>query len=179
MMLTVIVTLLVALAILAAVIAMQPAEFRLARSRTLAAPPAVVHPFLDDFHRWKEWSPWEKLDPAMKREFSGPAAGTGAGYYWLGNSKAGEGRMTITDSRPPEGVTIRLEFLKPFKATNTTQFDLVPAGAGTEATWTMTGRDNFVAKAFHLFMNMEKMVGPDFEKGLANLDAATAAEAKR
>lgn len=178
-MLTILVVLIVALAILMAVIAMRPAEFRLSRSRALFAPPEVVHPYIDDFHRWPEWSPWEKLDPAMKREISGAPAGTGSVYYWLGNKKAGEGRMTITDSRPPQSVTIRLEFLKPWTATNITQFDLSPSGAGTQVTWTMTGHNNFMVKAMGLFMDMEKMVGPDFEKGLANLDAATAGAAKR
>jgi uncharacterized protein YndB with AHSA1/START domain len=160
--------------VLAAVIATRPAQFRLSRSRVLAAPPAAVYAYVNDFHKWPEWSPWEKLDPAMNRDLSGPPAGPGSTYHWRGNKKAGEGRMTITDSRAPESVTIRLEFIKPWTATNTTQFDFAPSGAGTNATWTMTGHNNFMAKAFHLFMNMEKMVGPDFERGLANLDAATA-----
>lgn len=163
---------------LAGFIATRPADFRIARSRTLTAPPAVVHAFIQDFHKWPEWSPWEKLDPSMKRELSGTPAGPGAAYHWIGNDKVGEGRMTITDSRPPQSVTIRLEFLKPWAATSTTQFDLAPHGSGTQVTWTMTGRNNFMAKAMCLFMDMDKMVGPDFEKGLNNLDAATAAAAK-
>ncbi len=155
-------------------IATRPSEFRIARSRTMVAPPDVLHSHVNDFHKWAAWSPWEKLDPAMKKEFSGPPQGIGASYYWLGNSKAGEGRMTITDSRPPHDVALRLEFLKPWKATHMTQFEFAPSGSGTEVTWAMTGTNNFMFKAMGLFMNMDKLVGPDFERGLANLDAVTA-----
>ena len=179
MLLTIVIVLVVILAVLAGVIASRPAEFRLSRSRVMAAPPAAVHAYVNDLHKWQEWSPWEKLDPAMKREYSGSPSGPGAAYHWAGNKKAGEGRMTITDSRPPESVTIRLDFIKPFSATNTTQFDLAPSGPGTNVTWTMAGHNNFMAKAIHLFMDMEKMVGPDFERGLASLDTVTAGPAKR
>jgi len=171
------IALLVALAALAGFIATRPSEFRIARSRTMAAPPEVVHAHVNDLHRWSEWSPWEKLDPGMKREFSGAAAGPGAAYFWSGNDDVGEGRMTITDSRPPRGITIRLEFIKPWKATNTTQFDFAPSGSGTDVTWAMTGRHNFMSKAACLFMDMDKMVGGDFEKGLAKLEAVAAAAA--
>lgn len=160
---------------LAAFVATRPAEFRIARSRTLAAPPSVVHAYVNDFRKWSEWSPFERLDPAMKKEFSGPPAGPGAVYAWSGNAKAGQGRMTILDSRPAQSVTIRLEFFKPWTATNTAQFDFVPDGPGTTVTWAMTGRNNFMAKAFSLAFDMDKMLGADFERGLANLDAATAA----
>jgi hypothetical protein len=155
-------------------VATRPADFRIVRSRTVAAPPDVVHAYVNDFHKWPEWSPWEKLDPAMKRDYSGAPAGTGAAYHWSGNNDVGEGHMTITDSRPAQSVTIRLEFLKPFAATNTTQFDFAPSGSGTQVTWAMNGHNNFMAKAFSAFMDMDKMVGSDFEKGLAGLDAATA-----
>lgn len=161
------------LGVLAAFIAMRPSHFTISRSRTVAAPPAIVHGYVNDFHKWPTWSPWEKRDPAMTREHTGAPAGTGASYAWKGNSDVGEGRMTITDSRPPQSVTIRLEFVAPFPATNTTQFDFAPAGSGTNVTWTMSGEQNFVGKAFALFMDMEKLVGPDFEQGLANLDTAT------
>ena len=155
--------------------ATRPADFRIVRSRTVAAPPEVVHAYVNDFHKWPEWSPWEKLDPAMKREFSGAPAGHRARpTHWSGNDDVGEGRMTITDSRAAQSVTIRLEFLKPFAATNTTQFDFAPSGSGTNVTWAMTGHNNFMAKAFSAFMDMDKMVGADFEKGLAGLDTATA-----
>ena len=179
MLINIVVVLIVVLAALAGFIATRPGAFRISRSRTVAAPPQVVHPYVNDFHKWPEWSPWEKLDPDLKREFSGPPSGPGATYYWVGNDKVGEGRMTITDSRPPQSVTLRLEFIRPWTATNTTEFDFAPSGAGTNVTWTMTGHRNFMAKAFGLFMDMEKMVGPDFEKGLANLDAATAAAAAK
>lgn len=158
-----------------AFVATRPAEFSVARSRVTKAPPAVVHGFVNDFHRWPEWSPWEKLDPAMKREISGAAAGTGAVYSWSGNDQVGAGRMTITDSVPPRSVTIRLEFLKPWTATNTTVFAMEPDGAGTRVTWTMNGRNDFMAKAASVFMDMDAMVGADFERGLANLDAVSAA----
>jgi polyketide cyclase/dehydrase/lipid transport protein len=161
-------------AALAAFVATRPAEFRIARSRTVAAPPDALHAYVNDFHQWPAWSPWEKLDPAMKREYAGAPAGPGAVYAWSGNDQVGEGRMTITDSQPPRSVTIRLEFLKPWAATNTTQFDFTPSGTGTNVTWAMTGHNNFMAKAFSVVMDMDKMVGPDFERGLANLDAAAA-----
>ena len=159
----------------AAFVATRPADFRISRSRTVVATPDVVYAYVNDFHNWPEWSPWEKLDPGMKREHSGSPAGPGASYRWAGNNEVGEGRMTITDSRPSQAVTIHLEFVKPFAATNTAQFDLAPSGTGTNVTWSMTGHNNFLAKAAGVFMNMDKLVGGDFEKGLANLDAATAA----
>jgi uncharacterized protein YndB with AHSA1/START domain len=161
----------------AAFVATRPADYRITRSRTVAAPPEAVFAFINDFHNWGQWSPWEKLDPAMKKEFSGPPAGTGSSYYWVGNNQVGEGRMTITDSRPPQSVAIRLEFLKPFAATNAVQLELAPSGSGTNVTWSMSGHNNFIAKAFTAFMDMDKMVGSDFERGLANLDAATASAA--
>lgn len=164
----------VVLAALLGFAATRPSAFRIERSRTLQALPAVVHAYVNDFHKWPEWSPWEKLDPSMKKDWSGAPAGIGASYHWIGNSKAGEGRMTITDSRAPQSVTMRLEFIKPWRATNTAQFDLAPSGSGTHVVWAMTGEYGFAAKAFGLFMNMDKLVGRDFEQGLANLDAVTA-----
>jgi hypothetical protein len=161
--------------VLVVFIATRPSTFRISRSRTMAASPQVVYPSVNDLHKWTEWSPWEKLDPALKREYSGPPVGTGSVYGWTSDDKkVGAGRMTITDTRPAQGVTIRLEFIKPFAGTNNVQFDFVPSGSGTNVTWTMTGNKNFMMKAFCLFMDMDKMVGPDFEKGLASLDAATA-----
>ena len=174
----VLLVLLVAIAGVLALAATRPDHYRIERGAKIAAAPAVVFAQVDDFHRWGAWSPWEKLDPAMKREIAGAPAGTGATYHWVGNDQVGEGRMTITDSRAPQSVAIRLEFIEPWTATNTTQFDFAPSSAGTNVTWTMTGHNNFMAKAFGLFMDMEKMVGPDFEKGLVNLDTATAAAAR-
>lgn len=153
----------------------RPSDFRISRSRIVAAAPDVVHAYVSDFRTWAQWSPWETLDPAMKRELSGAAAGSGAVYAWWGNHQVGQGRMTITDSQAPRRVTIRMEFIKPLKATHTAQFDLAPSGAGTNVTWAMSGANNFAAKAISLFMDMDTMIGSNFERGLANLDAVTAA----
>ena len=166
------------IAVLAVIVAVQPSEFTISRTRTLAAPPDVVFAYLNDFHQWAGWSPWEKLDPAMKREYSGAPAGAGAIYEWAGNDKVGAGRMTITESVPPESLSIRLEFLKPFQATNTAEFFITPGGLGTDVTWAMSGHNNFAAKAFSLVTDMDKIVGADFEKGLADLDTVTAEAAK-
>jgi Polyketide cyclase / dehydrase and lipid transport len=160
-------------------IASRPSEFRISRSRIVAAPPHVVHGYVHDFHKWREWSPWERLDPSLKREYSGAPAGPGAVYSWSGNRQVGEGRMTITDSRVPQSLTLRLEFIKPWAATNFAHFDFVPGTAGTNVTWTMAGRNNFMAKAFGLFIDMDKMVGSYFEKGLEDLDAVAGAAVAR
>ena len=164
-----------AIVLLAVYITTRPAQFRIARSRTIAAPPAVVHAYVNDFRKWTAWSPWEKRDPALARDYGGPPSGTGATYAWKGNKDVGEGRMTITDSQPPRGITIKLEFIKPFPATNTTQFDFLPSGSGTQVNWTMDGHNNFMGKAFAAFVNMDQLIGKDFEQGLANLEAATSA----
>jgi uncharacterized protein YndB with AHSA1/START domain len=163
------------LVVLAAVIAMQPADFAITRSTTIDAPPATVFGQVNDFHKWEAWSPWAKMDPEMKTTYEGPAAGTGAMYSWVGDSKVGEGKMTIVESRPDELVKIRLEFLKPFAATNDTEFAFKPDGTGTHVTWTMSGKNGFVSKAFSLCMDMDKMVGGDFEKGLAQMKSASEA----
>ena len=151
------------------VIALQPSDFRVARSATMSAPPPVVFAQVNDFHKWEAWNPWGKIDPAMKQSFEGAPAGPGAVYTWAGNNEVGEGRMTITDSRPSELVRVKLEFLKPFAATNTAEFIFKPEGNQTAVTWSMTGEKNFLAKVIHLFMSMEKMIGDQFEKGLAQM----------
>lgn len=174
--------LVVMVALLAVVgfVATRPSDFTISRSRAVAAPPDVVHAYVNDFRKWVEWSPWEKRDPALKREYSGPPAGPGAAYHWVGNSEVGEGRMTVTESTPGRSVTIRLEFIKPWTATNTAHFDFAPSGgAGTNVTWTMRGEKNFMAKAVGLLMDVDKMIGTDFERGLAGLDAASAAAARK
>ena len=152
-----------------AVVAMQPSEFRIVRSGTIAAPASDVFAQVNDFHNWMAWSPWEKLDPALQRTHDGAPAGAGAIYSWSGNNKVGEGTMTLTESRPNELIRIKLEFRRPFKATNTSEFTFKPDGNQTVVTWSMSGRNNFMSKAFCLFMNMDKLVGGDFEKGLANM----------
>ena len=166
------------LVVFAAVVATRPAEFRLERSLKMAASPAVAFAQVEDFHRWEAWSPWAKLDAAMKTKYEGPASGNGASYWWSGNDKVGEGRMTITDVKPAEQVTVKLEFLKPFEQTNTTIFNFKGGEGGTTVIWAMEGKNNFMGKAFSLVMNMEKMVGPDFEKGLAGMKVAAEAAEK-
>ncbi len=151
------------------IIALQSSTYRVERSTTINAPASVVFAQVNDFHKWNGWSPWAKLDPAMKQTFEGAPAGAGAVYSWAGNSEVGEGRMTLTESHPSDLIKIKLEFLKPFAATSDTVFTFKPQGNQTNVTWTMNGEKNFIAKAFHLFMNIDKMVGGDFEKGLAQM----------
>ena len=156
--------------IFAAIVALQPAEFRITRKATIASPAPAVFAQVNDFHRWDAWSPWAKLDPAMKQTYEGAPAGTGAIYTWTSDSKkVGEGRMSITESHPSDLIRIELEFFKPFKATNMAEFTFKPEGDRTVVTWNMSGRNGFMAKAFHLVMNMDKLVGGDFEKGLAQM----------
>lgn len=161
------------------VVATRPADFRIERSTTIAAPPAVVFEQVNDFHAWAAWSPWEKLDPGMKRSYGGPPSGAGATYDWQGNDDVGEGRMTIEKSAPPSTVGVKLEFIKPFAATNTTTFTFAEQGPGTKVTWAMEGTNGFFAKAFGLFMDMDKLVGADFERGLASMKAVAEAAAKK
>lgn len=161
------------------VVALQPANFSVTRSATINAPPGIVFDQVNDFHKWAAWSPWEKLDPAMKKTFGGPALGEGATYAWEGNDQVGQGRMTISEAKSPLHVGIKLEFMKPFAATNPTTFDFAAAGATTTVTWTMRGENNFVGKAMCLFVNMDKMVGGDFERGLAAMKSVSETEAAR
>jgi carbon monoxide dehydrogenase subunit G len=171
-------TLAVAVVVIAVVVALQPSDFRVERSITISAPATVVFARVNDLHRWQEFSPWAKLDPAARNTFEGPPAGVGAVFAWAGNDDVGEGRMTISESRPDELVRMKLDFLKPFAATNTTDFTFKPQGERTLVTWSMTGKNNFMAKAVGLLMNMDKLVGSDFEKGLADLKSLSEAEAK-
>jgi hypothetical protein len=155
--------------ILVVVAALQPADFKVMRTATISAAPATVFAQVNDFHQWKAWSPWAKMDPAMKESYEGVTAGTGAAYSWAGNSKVGEGRMTITESRASELVKIKLEFLKPFAAVNTAEFGFKPEGSQTLVTWSMTGQKSFFCKMITLFVSMDRMVGGDFEKGLSQM----------
>ena len=154
-------------------VASRPGGFRVARSATIPVPPSVVFAEVNDFHRWNAWSPWARLDPSAVNTFSGSETGVGAGFHWKGNSKVGEGEMTIVESRPDELVRIRLDFLQPFKATNTAEFSFEPTAGGTLVTWSMTGTNSFVAKIVVMFMSCDKMIGGMFEKGLANLQTVT------
>lgn len=161
--------LLVLVAGFAGIVALQPSDFRVTRSATIAAPPEAVFSQVNDLHRWEAWSPWAKLDPAAKSTYEGPAAGVGAAFSWAGNRQVGEGRMTITESRPNDLIRMNLEFMKPFKATNITEFTFKPEGNRTVVAWTMSGKNNFLSKAIGLFMDCDKMVGGQFEKGLAQM----------
>ena len=157
------------IAILLVMAAMRPDTFRVERSIEVNAPPEKVYAFLDDFHQWPAWSPWEKMDPSMQRTHSGEQRGPGAVYAWKGNNKVGEGRMEIVDSSPPSRLVIKLDFLKPFEAHNTAEFTLVKRGAGTHLRWAMFGPANFMTKLMGIFMSMDRMIGKDFEAGLTNI----------
>jgi Polyketide cyclase / dehydrase and lipid transport len=161
------------------VVALQPSEFRIVRSATISAPAPAVFAQVNDFHNWEAWSPWAKLDPAAKATFEGPSTGTGAIFKWAGNKEVGEGSMTITGSRPSDLIRIKLEFLRPFEATNSAEFTFKPEGNRTAVTWSMEGKNNFIAKAVCLFMNMDKMVGGQFEQGLAQMKAVVEAAPKK
>jgi hypothetical protein len=158
--------------------AMQPAEFSVSRSAVIAAPAATVFAQVDTLRNWEAWNPWGKLDPGMKLTYAGPPAGSGASYAWDGNNQVGTGRTTIVESRPPEYIRLKLEFMKPFSATNTGEFTFRPEGGATEVTWSMSGRNNLLAKAMHLFFNMDKMVGGQFAQGLADMKAVAEAAAR-
>lgn len=150
--------------------------YTVSRSATMAAPPERIYDQLVDFHRWPAWSPWEGLDPDMERHYEGAESGVGAAYRWSGNRKAGQGRMEILQATAPREIGIKLDFDKPFKSSNTTMFTLRPQGAGTEVTWTMVGPRSLMLKVMGVFMSMDKMVGRDFEKGLARLAAVVERE---
>lgn len=159
----------VVVAVFCVVAAMQPEDFTVTRSATMNTEPEKVFEQVNDFHKWEAWSPWAKLDPAMKTTYSGAPSGTGSSYSWVGNSDVGEGKMTIAQSLPTDMIKLDLEFIKPFPAKNVADFTFRPDGEKTSVTWTMNGRKNFVMKAFCLFVDMDKLVGADFEKGLTQL----------
>ena len=164
----------VVLAVVAVLVlaATKPDNFRVQRSARIDAPPERIFPFINDFHRWTAWSPYEKKDPGMKRSYSGTESGRGSVYEWAGNSTVGSGRMEIVESSAPSRVAIKLDFLKPFEGHNIATFAMEPAGGATQVTWTMDGPTPFIGKIMHVFINMDRMVGTDFEAGLANLKTA-------
>jgi hypothetical protein len=168
----ILVALVVIVGVFLAIVAIQPSEFTVSRSATIAAPASAVFPFVNDLHQWDKWSPWEKVDPAMKRTYEGPSSGLNASYGWAGNKEVGEGRMTITESKPNEVVRMRLEFFKPMEGTNDVTFLFTQIGVQTGVTWAMSGKKNFISKAVCMFMNMDQMVGGMFEKGLSDMKAA-------
>ena len=152
--------------------AFKPSDFNVQRTATIQASPEKIFPLINDYHNWPQWSPWEKLDPNMKRTMTGPQSGTGAVYEWEGNSKAGQGRMEITESVPSSKVGIKLDFIKPMEGHDQVQFNLQQSGNATTVTWTMTGPMSYPAKVMTVFVSMDKMIGSDFETGLANMKAA-------
>jgi len=180
-MLTVLLVIVIAIAALLAFASMRPDTFRYERSIRIAAPIVQVAEQIDDFHEWSRWSPWEHIDPTMQRTFSGAEAGVGAIYEWTGTGKVGAGRMEITEMRTgSEGglVTIKLDFFKPFKASNTAEFLMKPTDSGTDLTWAMFGPSPFMSKLMGIFMDMDKMIGKDFEAGLQSLKKNAEAAAR-
>ena len=170
--------LVITLAIVAvlSIAATRPATYHVERSLSMGAPPEAVFAVLNDLHRFHEWSPWQKLDPAMKVTFDGPPTGVGASYSWVGNKDVGEGRMTTTEATPPNSLTQKLEFLKPFESTCAVHFTIAPEGDGSRVTWAMDGNNNYVSKVMCLFVSMDAMMGKDFEAGLASLKQVAEAE---
>lgn len=164
---------------LVVLVAMQPSTFRIERSREITAPAYVVFDLINNFKHWSAWSPWEKLDPTMKKKYAGPETGVGAVYEWSGDKQVGAGRMAITESEPGKKVGIELEFKKPWQATNRTYFVLEPAGRAVVVTWTMEGDNDFMSKAASLFLNVNESLGKDFEAGLREMDSVARREAKQ
>jgi hypothetical protein len=164
--------LLAVIAIILVIAATKPNEFTVTRTVTIKAPPEKIYPLVADFHNWPAWSPWEKLDPNMKRTLSGAAMGPGAAYAWNGDSNVGSGRMEIIAATAPSNVDINLDFIRPFESNNHTRFDFKPVGDGTLVTWTMKGPMPFMSKLMTVFVSIDEMVGRDFEKGLAQMKAA-------
>jgi uncharacterized protein YndB with AHSA1/START domain len=161
-----------AIAIVLVYAATKPDTFSVERSANIHATPDRLFPLISDFHAWGAWSPWEKLDPNMKRTFGGPQSGLGATYAWAGDKAVGEGRMEITEATPSSRIVIKLDFLKPFESNNTTTFTFEPAGDTTTVRWVMTGPSPYISKLMSVFVSMDRMIGKDFETGLANLKAA-------
>ena len=170
--------LVITLAVIAvlSIAATRPATYHVERSQSMGATPEVVFAVVNDLHRFREWSPWQKLDPAMKVTFEGPSSGVGASYSWVGNDQVGEGRMTTTDATPPGSLTQKLEFLKPFKSECMVHFTIAPENDGSRVTWAIDGNNNYVSKVMCLFVSMDSMMGKDFVSGLANLKQVAEAE---
>ena len=152
--------------------ATKPDTFAVQRSTSIKAPPDRIFPLINDFKRWDAWSPWEKKDPAMKRSYGPTTSGKGAHYAWEGNNDVGQGSMDITESVPPSKVALKLDFVKPFEGHNVVEFTQVPRGESTDVTWSMSGPAPFMSKVMQVFVNMDRMIGKDFEAGLASLKAA-------
>ena len=163
---------LVVLVLIVAVLAYaatRPDALHVERSAEIKAPPERILPLIADFHNWASWSPYEKVDPAMKKTYSGPDKGKGAVYEWAGNSQVGQGRMEITDVSEPSRVDIKLDFIKPFEGHNVAVFALRPQGDATTVTWSMDGKSPYVAKLMGVFLDMDHLIGKDFEAGLTSI----------
>jgi uncharacterized protein YndB with AHSA1/START domain len=171
----VIIAVIVAIAIAAVLIlaATKPGTLRVQRSVSIKAPPETIFPLIHDFQQWRSWSPYENKDPAMKRTYGGAERGTGAVYAWDGDKNVGSGRMEILEASAPHKIVIKLDFFTPFEGHNTAEFTMLPQGDGTHVTWVMSGCSNFMARLIQVFMNLDKMIGKDFEAGLANLKKLT------
>ena len=169
MVLTIALVVVALLVVVLGIAAAKPNDFRVERTTRINAAPARVFPYIADFHRWADWSPYEKLDATMTKAHSGAASGPGAIYEWEGNSKVGKGRMEIMEASAPTKVTVKLNFMKPFVSHNVAEFRLEPRGGATDVTWSMHGPSPFVTKVMGVFLNMDKLIGKDFESGLANL----------
>jgi uncharacterized protein YndB with AHSA1/START domain len=163
----------VAVAIVLILAATKPGSFSVERSTSVKAPPEKIFPWINDFHQWKSWSPYETKDPAMKRSYSGAASGKGAVYGWEGNKNVGSGRMEILDASMPSKIVIKLDFFTPFEGHNTAEFTMLPQGDATNVTWLMHGPASFMSKVMQVFMNLDHMIGKDFEAGLVNLKNIT------
>lgn len=169
---TILIVIVVAIAAVLLFAATRPGDFVVTRTAQINAPPEKLEAMVSDFHQWGAWSPWEKIDPGMKRTYGGPASGVGSTYAWVGNDKVGSGGMEITKVTPGREVIFDLHFIKPFKADNVGRFMFEPQGAGTKVTWSMSGKNPYIAKLMGLVFNMDKMIGKDFETGLANMKTA-------
>lgn len=156
--------------------ATKPDTFRVERSISIKAPAEKIFPLIDDFHRWEQWSPWEKVDPALKRTYSGAASGQGAAYAWFGNKEIGQGKMEIVESTPPARLLIKIDFLVPFEAHNTVEFTLRTQGDSTVLSHAMFGPSPYLARLMGLFFSMDKMIGDKFEEGLGSLKAIAEAQ---
>jgi Polyketide cyclase / dehydrase and lipid transport len=163
------VVLAVAIAIVLILAATKPATFGVQRAIAVKAPPEKIFPLINDFHQWTNWSPYENKDPAMRRSYGGEAARKGAVYSWDGNSNVGSGRMEIIDSSAPSKIVIKLDFIKPFEGHNTAEFTMLPQGDATDATWVMHGPASLMSRLMQVFINLDRMIGKDFEIGLSNL----------
>ena len=159
------------LVFLSGVISTRPSTYRVTRVVTIKAPPERIFPQIIDYHKWEDWSPWSSRDPNMRVTYDGPPGGVGTNYTWSGNDMVGAGKMTTLESRPPEYMKIKLEFIKPFESQTISEFTLKPAGGDTIVTWDITGDANFLSKAFTLLTSFDGMIGPDFELGLKQLKA--------